>query len=1746
MPVIPLSPPPRFIEPLARHLLPVCPSLPHLRGRGACPGPFPGHQPPSGPSGPQPRPNRRRRRCFLARTGLLLALCVGCWPVAGSAAPFRPAGPSTAWLSSSAFRDLWNYLLGRGSGNPAMDHNIDGRIDVADLIALYGRRPLPPDPADVAPEPDRTGEERFADQVDFLYTGDRRVQQDADPESFEAIRLAVVRGRALDEHGEPLADVRVFAPEYPQYGHTWTRADGRFDLAVNGGAGVLIRFEKPERLPVQRRIVVPWSDYVQAPDVALTPLDPMATQVQLGTAEAQVAQGSVTNDDMGSRQGTLIFPPATRAVARRRGSLQIASVPAMTVRITEFTVGEFGPQRMPDALPANTGYTYAMDLLAEDDAGVPLEAVTFSSPVAYYVDNYLEFPTGSVVPVGYYDYDQGAWAPAPNGRVIAVLSIAQNRAVLDVAGEGTPATPAELTALGVTDAEREQLGRLYAPGQTLWRAPIPHFSPWDLNWPIGPPKDAEYPDLKEFNPQDPNRPCDPPRPVVEFQTQTLGEEIPLVGVPWSLHYRTNRMPGYRADYAVTIPLGGDQLPQSLKQIILSVHVAGRSFEQSFAPVVGQHYTYLWDGLDAYGRRLVGRQTTSVNVTYLYDSVYQVPAVAGVSFNLPGEGSFDRIIASFDSYRLSRSWLTRLGGLSAIDTGMGGWSFDVHHRYSPSGQMLYRGDGVTLDAARRQDIIRTMAGGGPFSPIIDYEGKPALDLFLVPMAMASTARGELLVAHLDRILLVDAMGIVHNFAGGGDLDLSDGLPVTDVALPAIMGMAVGPDGSVYFSDTGGGRIFRILPNGVARHLAGNGEMYDLLPGANRGEGLPAIEAPLMMPTDIAVGLDGSLYFSDGMGHFVRRVGADGRIQTIAGTVDYLADSLLDDIPASQATVVPIGGLAVRPDGAILVADRGSERIRIITPDGQITTLAGQMHRGGYGGDGGLATEAYLSDPGALALTRDGSVVFCDRDNQRIRKISPYGIISTIAGAGEDGSTSEGIAALSALLPDPFMVTAFPGGGICYADAETFTIRRIGSPIASFHTDDILVVADTGEELYRFDMNGRHLETRNGLTGGLLRQFEYDSEQRLIAIIDGDGQRLSIERDSAGQALALVAPCGRRSALDYDANGYLASVTDPMGHRYDMAYTHEGLMTTFTTPVGHTFAFEYDADGRLARTTDPSGAASAFTTSSMAGEEMVVHTTPLDRVTRYITRKEGDSLVRVRVDPAGAETTMVTLPNGMQQVQHPNGMVEGLSTRDDPRFGVMAPIIDHRFLLSPDGLAWTQEFLRTVTMENSADPTSLLTQTDSITQNDRTWVVDYRASDRTRTATTPAGRSSLWRLDEQGRTVFAQADTRLAPATFEWDASGRLTRVAQGERFHAYGYDARNRIISQTDATGLTVAFAYDDADRLTEVQYPGPTVYAFGYNAMGERVSVTLPGGAVHSLDFSPIGDLAAYTPPDGDAMIRSYNADRALERITLPGGRSIITRFDDAGRSTGLLTDDTATTFAFAGGSAACCDHSETLAALQWAAEDDGRTQNIFFTHDGDLVTSAEWDGLVEGRYAYAYSDDMTLSAVSWRSGDDRLDTEIERDLDGSVQQMGPFAQTPWGPAGAVTHLTDDALEIAFSYDAYGDLQSRVHRVDGEEFYRIHLTRDLAGRIIRVDENIAGTSHTRLLEYNAMGWLRSSTDNGASPFFFGYDARGNLTAIGDLEAQCDLQDRIQRLGATDYGFDADGFLAEREMCLGSP
>ncbi|MBK8742437.1 MAG: hypothetical protein IPM02_24415 [Betaproteobacteria bacterium] len=1613
---------------------------------------------------------------------------------------------------------------------------------------------LPPDPGTVAPPPDPTVVTTILDSTAFLYTGPNPIQTGVAPGTLKPQFAAVLRGTVHTRDGAALSGVTLTLLARPEFGQTKSRADGAFDLAVNGGGRLTVDYRKTGFLPVQRQVSVPWQDYALVPDVVMIPVDAQVTSIALNAPAMQVARGAPTTDADGTRRATVLFPPGTTA-SRVMPDGTTQPLATLNVRASEYTVGPTGQRAMPGELPPSSAYTYAVELSADEAIAAGAASVQFNQPVVFYVENFVGFPVGSLVPVGYYDKSKGAWVASDNGRVIKVIGITAGMADLDVDGSDTTAGAPALAALGVTVEERQHLAVLYAPGQSLWRVALSHFTPFDCNWPAGPPGGSGPPGPNggpdgDKGPKD--DPCKKGGSIIGCEPQTLGESIQVTGTPFSLNYSSDRVHGRQDRNILPIRLSGATLPPGVQAIHMEIRIAGRSFAETVAPAPNLSRTFTWDGKDAYGRTLYGSQPLTVRIGYEYIAQYYATKdTLEASYNrfglqpittaVGGGGAvvFSRpaLRSTADPIILWQDYQAALGSQDSLD--IKGWSLGVHHSYDARSQILYLGNGGRRSAAGMQAVISTVAGQGDYG--YSGNGGTATSAKIgIPMGVAVGPDGSLYISARDyaAVRKVATNGIITTVAGngasGGNL-AQEGGPATQAWLNTPYGVVVTADGALFVCDTANHVIRRVGSDGNIHAVAGILGNFGF-----SGDGGPATLAKLRFPVDCVVAADGALYIADVGNNRIRRVGTDGIITTIAGSdvTGYGGDGGL----ATSATLYDPSGLALGSDGSLYVADTDNGRVRRITPDGIITTVAG-TGGGGSTGDGGPATLAQIGSPARVAVGPDGSLYISTQNQHRIRRVGPDGIITTVAGLGTAGFAGDTGVATLATMNNPHGIAVGPDNSLYIADNFNYRVRRVRSALPGTSVDDLVIAAEDGSEVYVFSSAGRHLRTQDALTGATRFQFAYDSAGRLATITDGSGNVTTLERDAGGNPTAIVAPFGQRTVLTVQAEGYLASIANPAGETVQFTYNSgaaEGLLATLTDPRGNLHHFFYDALGRLYRDENPAGGVTLLARNDITARHYAVTVT---KASGLATTYEVEALAtgderRTRIDPSGAQTVSLLHADGSRQVTYPDGTVSNIVAGPDPRFGMQAPIVKSRTVTKPGGYASTRTLTRTTTLSDPSDPFSLTAQTDTVAINAQVYTSTYSAATHQVTTTTPAGRQSVVTVDALGRMIEAQGDASfgLAPVQFAYDAQGRLIQASQGAQSWTYAYDAQARLASRTDAGGGSTTFAYDTADRATQVTLPSARSYGFAYDASGNRTQVTMPGLGVHLLDYDAIDQAGGYAPPGNNPYLTAHDADGRRYLVTLPGGRTEAFTYDGGNRPLGVAFPEATVTLSYAVG-----DPTTRIRGLARTPAGAGSAQQIQFTYGGDLVTGANWTGAAAGQFTYAYDDRFKLASIALSGGPT---TELTRDNDGLLTALGPFTIARAGPAGAPSQTGDGTLVIAQGYDTIGRVASRTNTVAAQQKYAVQFTYGNTGRIASKVETVAGVAHAYDYTYDSDGHLTQVQNDGAIVERYTYDVNRNRLSrrFGNdpvETASYDAQDRIIQQGGTTYQFNVDGYLTQR-------
>ena len=288
--------------------------------------------------------------------------------------------------------------------------------------------------------------------------------------------------------------------------------------------------------------------------------------------------------------------------------------------------------------------------------------------------------------------------------------------------------------------------------------------------------------------------------------------------------------------------------------------------------------------------------------------------------------------------------------------------------------------------------------------------------------------------------IDRLGSTTIVAGNGKAGYSgDGGQATNAQLSGPLGTAIAPDGTLYIADFNNDRIRKVAPNGVITTIAGS-------TGGFSGDGGPASAAKMNGPFSMALSPAGDLYFVDYGNLRVRKIAANGTISTVAGTGKLSKSG--DGGPATSADSCP-GWLALGPDGSVYFTDDGNatspcyKRVRKVSPSGVITTVAG-TGTSGFTGDGGPGPAAQLRSAEGVSVDSGGNVYISEGYGARIRKVDQGGIITTFAGTGTGGAGGDGGPAIAAQLNFPTGQAIDSSGNIFFADTNNVKIRKISPP------------------------------------------------------------------------------------------------------------------------------------------------------------------------------------------------------------------------------------------------------------------------------------------------------------------------------------------------------------------------------------------------------------------------------------------------------------------------------------------------------------------------------------------------------------------------------------------------------------------------------------------------------------------------------------------------------------------------------
>ena len=1579
-------------------------------------------------------------------------------------------------------------------------------------------------PVTVEPQPKGSFGEQYQDLI----------PPDATAESYDPERFAVVTGLVQNLASEAIPDVSVGILGHPEYGTAITDSSGRFSLPVEGGATSTVVYQKTGLISVQRQLYVPWNDIAVAETVQMISEDSVSTTVTFDGNPATVfthASSKVTseiNGELKSRSLSMVFTGDNQAYEVDDQGTVIRTLTEITTRATEFTT----PESMPAILPPTSAFTYCAELNVDG-----VKHVQFDQPVVVWVDNFLGFNVGEIVPVGSYNRDRGVWVAEKNGLVVELLDANADGIVdgLDSNGDGQPDdlnTNGSFSdeVRGLNDAEK------YQPNTTFWRAEISHFSPIDMNWPVFVPANAipPNPDGKAAANQQKAEGKDCNNTTSSFVEERSGifhEDIPIPGTNITLHYATDRVEGYKT--IVTVPASGESVPDTLKRIAVRVRLAGRVLEQTFegpaSSLANKKAEFAWDGLDHLGKEPQGLVRAEVDVGFFYQAVYGSAKQDARAFARPGVGA-----TTVPTRQESVIWKSDLINVQVEKNNASsiaeGWTLSSHHWLSPTApSILYKGDGTSLKNTAL--IIDAFAGSGNWGNPTDGEQASEADLSGAT-SLNIDAEGNLYITdyYSDIIYKVDTKGIISTVVGTGTGGYNgDNIPAKEALINGPRGTTVDSEGNLYFADLFNNRIRKVDTSGIITTIAGNGQR------GYSGDGGPATNAQIAEPDGVALDASGNLYIADLYTHRIRKVDPSGIITTAAGNGRCTYN--VTQGPALNTSICYPGELVADSAGNLYIADNGNSVIRKLDTKGRITTFAGKEDclYPWYSGDGGPATEACIDLALGMYVDSSDNVYIAAGENHCIRKVDRNGIISRVAGIcgyEEWGYSGNGGPATEARFDWPWDVVGDPRGNLYIADYYNAVVRKVGLSSAFFEilAGGDIPFPDTNGRGYIMTSSGLHKSTIDLDTGVLQSSFEYDGDANLISMTDQFGNQTLVERDGDGLPNAIVSPDGLRTAITTDSNNHLTRITYPDGTFYSFAYTPDGLLSTKIEPEGNRFEHTFDSAGRLLAATDQEGGNWQYERNTESnGDAITQVTTGEGNITSYLDH----------TDSTGGYTSTITGPTGAQSVFSETadessgsknlacGMELDFEYEVDSQYKFK--FIKKMTESAPTGLIKTTLRNKAYQDTNADEVPDRITETITVNGKATSLVTDTQQA--TQIITSPVGRTVTTHYDPSNLLTSRLSIPGLHETVYGYDTRGRLESITINTRQTTFTYNAQGFIESTTDPGNQTTSYLYDQVGRMTQISSPDKSSVALTYDKNGNMTVLTNPATIDHIFDHNLVNLKSSYQAPLSGGYIYLYDKDRRLMQVKFPSGKQINNLYGN-GRLEQIQTPTPEANIYL---TYLCGSKVDTITK---------GTESISYGYDGSLVTAENLNGTLNESLNYTYNSDFNLATFTYAGGT----VGYNYDMDGLLTGSGAFTVSRNAGNGLPEAVTGGALNLGRTYNGYGEMEGQDFIVGSQGVTSWSLIRDNAGRITSKTESVAGVTSNYIYSYDPMGRLLTVARDGDLVEEYHYDDVGTRTyemnSLRDISGRTftyDDEDHLLTVGDVSYQYDLDGYLTTKTI-----
>lgn len=686
----------------------------------------------------------------------------------------------------------------------------------------------------------------------------------------------------------------------------------------------------------------------------------------------------------------------------------------------------------------------------------------------------------------------------------------------------------------------------------------------------------------------------------------------------------------------------------------------------------------------------------------------------------------------------------------------------------------------------------------------------------------------------------------------------------------------------------------------------------------------------------------------------------------------------------------------------------------------------------------------------------------------------------------------------------------------------------------------VGSGTGDEIYFFDVEGKHTTTLQMNPSVVLWTFSYDpTTGALTEVLDKFGKTYSVSKFS------FSTPYGQTTQLDYDSSGNLKSVTNPNGETYSLQSDVFGRLALFQRPSGRSTTLTYDKVGNLITDSGSGGSSISIATLFSDGAMKIKSTTATGKTT-YTQIEESNGIVYHSYQNGfgGSSVTSFENGNGHRYTDiYGNVYTSQLA---------LTPYLFDNFYESVSGLQIAKSNISVIAettknieyrTEKDGEHSHLITTVTLQKDPKRVFVEDFDSGVEMEgvpktpsyTNLSPLKRKTKLTINSLRQPLSLEVDG-LLPVKFDYDLNGKLATRGQGDNLQRFEYDNYGNLSAIVDPLGRITKYSYDKANRISAVSSPGGQTTSFSYDADGNVTSVTPPGKAAHAFSYNVLGLVAQYMPPSlqskmSGANFYSYDLEKRLTRINLPSGELVEFVYDS---NTTLLTSISTPLGKYS------LDYRPKTDLINMVTTPDGIATN--YAYIGSLPIEQNWIGPVSAFVSYAYNTDGTLAAVGVAGANRRYSNQsIAYDLDSLVIGVGNIKFVRNG-FGAISSTVLGKVSESLQFDNFGGVVSDSFVVEKAGLISLAYSRDKIGRVVQKTEKQGNSTITSSFEYDLQGRLvKTTTDSNVRTY--SYDANGNRVGFSDngkpLIGVYDEQDRLISYGTTKYEYTDNGALSSK-------